>query len=419
MSKGLKTIVLVGALAFVALFLVTTFAPPTRAEAAKYFTSDQIERGLEFSLQRRLLYWTGAGLHLAVFALIVFSGFARKLASFFSRGGSPWLLTVLLVGCFCFLVEEAIALPIGLARLELLRAWDLTTRPVAGWLRDHALGLSVSAVLGVVTLLGLYLLIRFFPRTWWALATVGFMLLTMGYIFILPVLISPLFNTFTPLTETRWSDLQDPVEELAKRAGVPVKEILVVDASRQGSHTNAYFTGFGSTQRIVLYDNLLKKHTREEVESILAHEMGHWQHNHIVKGTALGALAALAGFFLLARILRWAVNRPPFQLSAPFDPAGVPLVLLLVTVGEWLGTPVAYAISRHFERQADMVSLNLTGRPDVFIAADKKLARDNISNVAPPLVSVWFFNTHPPAVERIQMAEQWEKSRAKPQTRKD
>ena len=370
-------------------------------------------------MQRRLLYWAGAGLHLAVFAVIVFSGFARKLADFFSRGGSPWLLTVLLVGCFCFLVEEAIALPIGLARLELLRAWDLTTRPVAGWLKDHALALGVSAVLGAVTLLGLYLLIRFFPRTWWALATVGFMLLTMGYIFILPVLISPLFNTFTPLTETRWSDLQDPVEELAKRAGVPVKEILVVDASRQGSHTNAYFTGFGSTQRIVLYDNLLKKHTREEVESILAHEMGHWQHNHIVKGTALGALAALAGFFLLARILRWAVNRPPFQLSAPFDPAGVPLVLLLVTVGEWLGTPVAYAISRHFERQADMVSLNLTGRPDVFIAAEKKLARDNISNVAPPLVSVWFFNTHPPAVERIQMAEQWEKSRAKPQTRKD
>jgi len=83
------------------------------------------------------------------------------------------------------------------------------------------------------------------------------------------------------------------------------------------------------------------------------------------------------------------------------------LILLLVTVGEWLVSPVQNAVSRHFERQADMVSLELTRTPDVFIAAEKKLARDNISNVAPPLVSVWFFNTHPPAVERIQMAEEW------------
>ncbi|HMF15769.1 MAG TPA: M48 family metallopeptidase, partial [Gemmataceae bacterium] len=361
MSKGLKITIFVGASAFLLLFLVTTFAPPSRAAAEEYFTAKEIDNGLEFGLQRRLLYWASAGLHLAALVLIVFTGFARKLADLFASWvGGRWLVTVLLVGGFCFLVEEAISLPIGLARLELVRAWGLTKRPVADWLADHAIGLAISGVIGAVTLLGLYLLIRYFPRTWWALATIGTMLLAIGYIFIMPIVISPLFNTFTPLTETQWADLQAPMKELASRAGVPVKEILVVDASRQGSHTNAYFTGFGSTQRIVLYDNLLKKHKREEVESILAHEMGHWQHNHIVKGTAMAALAVLVGFFLLAGILRWAVNRPPFLLKTPFDPAGVPLILLLVTVGEWLVSPVQNAISRHFERQADMVSLELT-----------------------------------------------------------
>ena len=444
MSKGLKITIFVGASAFLLLFLVTTFAPPSRAEAEKYFTAKEIDNGLQFSLQRRLLYWAGAGLHLAALALIVFTGFARKLADLFASWvGGRWLWTVLLVGGFCFLVEEAISLPISLARLELVRAWGLTKRPVADWLADHAIGLAISGVIGAVTLLGLYLLIRYFPRIWWALATMGTMLLAIGYIFILPIVISPLFNTFTPLAKTKWANFQAPLRELANQGGVPAKEIFVVNASRQGSHTNAYFTGFGATQRIVLFDTLFQSHTRitpdmstrlvgvlgapmgagafqgsffvlaiqaqgeDELKSVFAHEMGHWQHNHIVKGTVMAAVAVLVGFFLLARILRWAVNRPPFLLKTPFDPAGIPLVLLLVTVGEWLVSPVQNAVSRHFERQADMVSLELTRTPDVFIAAEKKLARDNISNVAPPLVSVWFFNSHPPAVERIQMAEEW------------
>jgi STE24 endopeptidase len=408
MSKGLKFTIFVGACAFLLLFLVTTFAPPSRAEAEKYFSAKEIDNGLEFGLQRRLLYWAGAGLHLAALALIVFTGFARKLADLFASWvGGRWLWTVLLVGGFCFLVEEAISLPIGLARLELVRAWGLTNRPATGWLMDRAIGVLISAVTWVILLVGLYALIRFFPRAWWALAALGGMVFGLGYAFILPVLISPLFNTFKPLADTKWADLQQPVEMLAKHAGVPVDEILVMDASRQSSHTNAYFTGFGSTQRIVLYDNLLRKHTRAEVESILAHEMGHWQHNHIVKGIGLATLAAMLGFYVLRQILLWAVDRPPFRLKSQWDTAGIPLILLLIMVGEWLVSPVQNAVSRHFERQADMVSLELTRTPDVFIAAEKKLAHDNISNVAPPLVSVWFFNTHPPAVERIQMAEQW------------
>ncbi len=123
MSKGIKITILVGAMVFIGLFLATTFALPARAEAAPYFTPEEIERGLEFSFQRRLLYWTGAALHLAVLAVIVFSGFARKLADAIAGWvGGRWLITVLLVGGFCFLLDEAISLPLGLARLELVRA---------------------------------------------------------------------------------------------------------------------------------------------------------------------------------------------------------------------------------------------------------------------------------------------------------
>lgn len=410
MSKALKTVILVGTLAFVVLFVTTTFAPPTRTEASKYFTSEEIERGIQFSFERRLLYWAGAALHLGVLALIVFSGFARKLTDAIgARVGGRWLVMLLLVGGFCFLAEEAVYLPIGLARLELVRAWGLTNRPVSGWLADHAVGLGISAVIWAVILVGLFVLIRVSPRFWWALAALGGMLFGIVYAVILPVWISPLFNTFTPLGKTKWAHLQPMVEKLAAQGGVPVEEILVMDASRQSSHTNAYFTGFGATQRIVLFDNLLKKHTEAEIESILAHEMGHWQYKHIFKGIGLATLAALVGFFVLRLILLWAVERPPFQLKAQWDPAAIPLMLLLFAVGEWLLAPVQNAVSRHFERQADMVSLNMTEARAVFIATEIKMARDNISNVAPSPISVWFFNTHPPTVERIQMAENWKK----------
>ena len=176
---------------------------------------------------------------------------------------------------------------------------------------------------------------------------------------------------------------------------------------RQTNHTNAYFTGFGSTRRIVLYDNLLKKHTPAEIESILAHEIGHWRHDHIVKGLLLGTAAALLGFFLLHCVLHWAVGRAPWHLQSIADPAGLPLVLLLISLGSWAAMPVGNAVSRHFERQADQVSLDLARQPAAFIECERKLARDNLGNVAPSPWNVWLFSTHPPTVERIHMAEEW------------
>ncbi len=442
----MKWLLLSGSAFFVALFALTTFVPPSaeiQREARKYFTAEEIERGQEFAFQRRLLFWTATFLQLGILAWLVFGGLGRKLADgclALTRG--RWLWAVLLVGGFCFMALEAVALPIGLARLEVLRAWDMTRRSVADWLWEHLLGVGVTASFKVVVLLGLYLLIRFFPRTWWLPADLGTMALGAGFALVLPIWIAPLFNTFTPLAETSWAYLQKPVEELARRGEVPISEILVMDASRQGSHTNAHFTGFGATRRIVLYDTLLRSPTKPtpplaahvtgplgspiegplltasvieaqqamaqlEIESILAHEMGHWLHNHIVKGLLLAGAAALIGFFLLSRILIWLVNRPPLYLKSPHDPAGVPLIWLLMMVAMWLAAPVENAISRHFERQADQVSLELAGRPDVFINTEIRMARDNISNVTPNCWSIWFLATHPPAVERIRMAEEW------------
>jgi STE24 endopeptidase len=290
----------------------------------------------------------------------------------------------------------------------------MTQRYLASWLIDNVKYTAVSSGITLFVLVGLYLLIRFFPRSWWALATLAGCLLAALFAFVLPILIAPLFNDFTPLEKTQWAYLKPKVEELARKADVPVEDVLVMNASRQSQHSNAYFTGFGETRRIVLYDTLLKQHPPDEMESIVAHEIGHWQHNHIVKGIAYATAAALVGLFLLALILRWASGRALFGMHEPSDPAGLPFILLLSTLGSFVIWPIQSAISREFESQADEMSLDLARDPDAFIRAEETMARHNLGNVAPNSVYVWLFASHPPTIDRIRMAKEWGASHRQP-----
>ncbi len=409
----MKTLVPTIAALFLVLFVLTTFVPypPARDTAlAAGFKDEQIDTGLQITHQSRFFTWTWIALHLAKFYVIALTPVGRRLADrFLAWTGNRRILAALGVGLVLVLIEEILWLPIGIGRHYHAVAWELSNRDLAGWAQDHARSFGINLVLKAIVCAGLYALLILFPRTWWAFGTLGAAGLGIAYAFLSPVLINPLFNNFTPLSQTQWKDQQPRLKALIDRVGVPVQEILVMDASRQSNRSNAYFTGFGSTRRIVLYDNLFKKHTEAEVESILAHELGHWWHDHIVIGFILGTPAALLGLFLLDRLLRRAVGRAPWNLQSTADPAGLPLILLLVYLGGWVAMPVENAVSRHFERQADQASLEWAGQPEVFIATEQKLAVDNKSNLAPTPWNVWLYSTHPPAVERIRMGKEWKK----------
>lgn len=427
---------------YLVLFFVTSFASSdtTRTEARQYFDEELIQRGLRYAHERRLLGWAQTGLQLVFLLSVIVTGFARRWTDWCARWmGGRWYLGLLLVGVSVYLAEQLLALPLRLVRLEQARAWGMTQRGTLDWLLDHAKSLGVVLVVGTMVLSGLYLLIRWLPRWWWLPAGVAGALFGIFCAFVMPLVIDPLFNTFTPLTD---QTLQERFRALAARAGVSVEEVLVMDASRQSKHSNAYFTGFGSTRRIVVYDTLLQPYAAasassvarivatapaspstvavvyhehgqaaDEIESILAHEIGHWQHDHVVKGIALATVGALIGLFVLSCILRWCVNRAPFRLRHPADPAGLPLLLLLLLLGSWISMPIQNGISRHFERQADAAGLDLAGRADAFIGAEKRLCRDNLSNVAPTPFNVWMFSTHPSALERIKNTQEWKANR--------
>jgi STE24 endopeptidase len=408
----MKTLVSTIAALFFLMFVLTTFVPYPGARATALhtgFTEDQINTGLQYTFERRFFQWTADALELGLLYVLAMTRLARRWADrLLDWTSQRRIVAALGMGLTYVALHEILHLPIGIARLYHAQYWGMSNLDLAGWLHDHALYFGINLVCEAIVLVGFYALLIWIPRIWWLIAPFGAGALTVTYVWLAPILINPLFNDFTPLSKTEWSNQQSRVQALIDKAGVPVKEILVMNASRQSNHTNAYFTGFGPTRRIVIYDTLLKNHSDAEIESILAHELGHWLHDHIVKGMLLGTLALLFGCFLLDRLLRFAVGRAPWHLQSIADPAGLPLILLAMYLGHWIALPVGNAVSRHFERQADQVSLELAGQPKAFIAGEEKLAITNKSNIAPTPWNVWLFSSHPPTVERIRMAKEWE-----------
>jgi STE24 endopeptidase len=185
--------------------------------------------------------------------------------------------------------------------------------------------------------------------------------------------------------------------------------VLVSDASRRTTALNAYVSGFGSTRRIVVYDTVLEQLPNAEIESIVAHELGHVVHRDVLTGTLMGALGAAAATALLGWLLSWTPLLRRAGADSPGDPRVVPLLLFLVALGGLLAAPVQNLVSRHIEARADLFALDLTHDPDAFISMQRRLAETNLSDPDPPAAWQWFFGSHPTAAQRVAFAHDWEK----------
>jgi STE24 endopeptidase len=254
-------------------------------------------------------------------------------------------------------------------------------------------------------MLALVGLARRFTRTWFVPAAAGAVILVFAGSFVYPVVIEPLFNKFTPLPD---GPLRTQLLELAKDSDVKVDDVLVADASRRTTTLNAYVSGFGATKRIVLYDTLLKSASNREIELIVAHELGHASADDVLIGTIEGSVGAALAILAMFLALRPEPLRRPARAGSVGDPAIVPVVLALIALVGFLALPLQDAVSRQIEARADAHSLNLTEDPDGFIKMQRRLAVANLDHLDPnPVLSFWFDN-HPPTMDRIGMALAWE-----------
>jgi len=317
--------------------------------------------------------------------LAVFGAFTRL-----SLGGLGWFGDAAVWAVVVLAAVGIATLPLDAWRgLVRERRFGLSTQTPRGWLADRAKGEAIELLLAAVVWGAAIGLVHAFPRWWPAAAAAALALFVLLMSFVAPVVLEPIFNRFRPLDDER---LAGELRGLAERAGVPVRDVLVADASRRTTRTNAYVSGLGPTRRVVVWDTLLADADEPELKLVVAHELGHRRERHVLKGTLLGMGGAVAVVLLL-----WAALGTP-------QPADFPLAALLFTGVELAALPALSAISRRWERQADRQSLELTGDRDAFARAHVALARKNLSDLDPPRLAYLMLFTHPTPPERLALA---------------
>ncbi|HEX2282810.1 MAG TPA: M48 family metallopeptidase [Thermomicrobiales bacterium] len=291
---------------------------------------------------------------------------------------------------------------------EVERRFGLTKQPAGGWLGDQAKGLLLGVLLQTPLLTAAYAVIRRRPRDWWLIIAGASVPLTVVLSNLAPVLLMPLFNRFDPLRDEA---LAARIRSLAARSGVRISDVYEMDMSRQSEKPNAMFTGLGNTKRIVLGDTLLACFSEDEVEAVVAHELGHQVHGDIWRLIGFGASAGFGMSWLLSRIGPLAVRRTREQtgVSEVADEASLPLLALLMTAMGLFLMPVEAALSRAMERRADRFAVQLTRNGEAYARAMERLAAQSLADPDPPRPVVLMLYSHPPIVERIRAARDGER----------
>jgi STE24 endopeptidase len=288
-------------------------------------------------------------------------------------------------------------------RLE--HRFNLSNQRLTGWLKDQAKGWLLGLVLATVLCEIIYALIRTSPEHWWIFAWLIFIGMFIFFAQIAPVVLFPLFYKFVPLQN---DELRARLVRLGERAGTRVRGVYEWKLSEKSKKANAALTGLGNTRRIILADTLLQNYSTDEIEAVLAHELGHHVHGHILKSIFVEAAVTLAGFWAANEALRYAIDQQKmFEHLTDF--ANLPLLVLVSTILSLVLMPALNAYSRFTERQADVYCWKSVSNIAPYVSAMEKLNKQNLSESHPSRLVELLFHSHPPISKRIAAAEEWSK----------
>ena len=396
---------LLGALVAAAAVLLPAdpVADGAGVDVLRHFSAEQLAREEAFHRAVRPPTAAALALGLAVALVLGLTRLGARTVTAMARPfGGGWVAQVLLGTVALTALGRLVTLPLDVRREQVLRAYGLSTQSWGSWAADGVKALAVSSATAGVALLVVLALARRLPRTWWRWGAASLAALVLAGSYVYPLVVEPVFHDFRPLPA---GSSRTELLALAERDGVPVRDVLVADASRRTTAVNAYVSGYGHTRRLVLYDTLLRTASPEEVRLVVAHELGHAERNDVLVGTALGAGGAAAGVCLLAALLTWRPLLTRAGADGPGDPRVVALVLALVAAGTLLAAPAVDLFSRRVEARADLHSLQLTGDVETFVAVQRRLAVTNLADLRPSPVLVALFATHPTVPERLALAE--------------
>jgi len=358
-------------------------------------------------IRRRL--WLVSTTLSALYALAwLFTGWAIDMREWLAGiSPNPWFLVAGFAAVFGGIYALA-TLPLDYySGFVLPHRYDQSNQTLKDWIIDQLKGLAVGAPLGLLLLELLYLALRVTGDLWWLWAAGGMLVFSVLMSNLAPVLIMPIFNKFVPLGDEH-ADLAERLLKLAEEANTKVRGVFKFDMSRRTKSANAALTGIGNTRRIVLGDTLIDEFTPDEIETVLAHELGHHVHKDILILIAFGTLTTTIGLFLASLALKWGIVL--FGFTGPADVATLPALGLILGAYGLLTMPLENAVSRWRENMADDYALKSTGKTDAFTSAFTRLANQNLGEIDPEKWVVFLFYSHPPLGERIDKAKHWKVS---------
>jgi len=358
----------------------------------------------------RIKRWLGIADFAVGFGLLVVllaTGWTGTLRDLAERGASQnYAYSVFLYVVMLTLVRKVLGTPLDYYGFRLERRYNLSNQRFRSWIWDEFKGLLIGLVMATIAVELIYMLMREIPQHWWVIAWVIFLVLVVLLFQLAPVVLFPIFYKFEPLEN---EELKRRLIVLGERAGTRVRGVYKWHLSEKSKKANAALTGLGATRRIILADTLLDNYSDDEIEAVLAHELGHHVHRHILKSIFVQAGITLFGFWLANEVLRYAVERRNmFETMSDF--ANLPLLILVSTVLSFLLMPALNAYSRFNERQADRYCFHSVASVEPFISSMNKLAEQNLAERTPSRWVEWLLHSHPAIAKRIAAAEAWAKA---------
>jgi STE24 endopeptidase len=367
---------------------------------------DDSPEARRYNHTRRVLAVADFVAGLAFLILLLLTGWTESLRDLALRHSfQSYALAIFIYLFLLLMIGKLLSLGLDYYGFRLERKFQLSTQRIRAWIWDEAKGFLVGLVLAGVLVELVYFMIRQWPQHWWVIAWALFMGLFIAMAQLAPVVLFPIFYKFEPLEN---EELRRRLVVLSEQAGTRVRGVYRWKLSEKTKKANAALTGLGSTRRIILADTLLDNYSPDEIEAVLAHELGHHVHRHILKSIVVQAGIALLGFWLANLVLHYAVDHHFFEELSDF--ANLPLLGLTVTVLSLLLMPALNAYSRYNERQADRYAFESIATVDPFVSSMNKLASQNLAERTPSKWIEALFHSHPSIAKRVAAAEAWNRT---------
>jgi STE24 endopeptidase len=357
-----------------------------------------------YEKEKRLLGLAAMALSLVILLGFYFSGLSAWLANL--QIGNSIIWTFLLYVLSFQMISVLFGLPLSFYSSYIHEHnWNFSNHTVKSWLWEQAKSFLVGLILMLILLGLLFWIMAVYPQGWWLIAGLAFALVSVVLATIFPVVILPIFNKYTPVEN---KELTDTLERILSEGGLRSSGFFKEDMSRQTKKENAFLAGLGKTRRVVLGDNLMKNMSVPEIESVIAHEVGHYKNKHIWKNLVIGTLEGVLGFFLLNLAMKSIFAQ--FLSSTSWNLILFPvLVVLAGGISAFIFSPVSNAFSRYFEKKADQYSLENIHDKKAFMTAMAGLADRNLANAYPQWWVKLLYYSHPPVGERLAMAESYKR----------